>query len=166
MYCSTCQRARCSQSRCRRLFRAGRRKYLGVLPVTSEEVQLPCIADVAEEQRNDSVRARLEATVGKPGTQFDINENGIPVQRASIDGLLLKVLPAKLHRKVLQNDHDPVSAEHPAGCFMYSTMRSAYYWTHMAIYVHRNVEATWDIKGIVRTINTNVTSSSSAPVEA
>lgn len=102
-----------------------------VMPAIAKEIQLPSDAEFEEAKRAECRCARLAATVCQSGTHFDTSENGKLVRRSTIDGLLLKIVPAKLRQVVLPSAHDRVSAEDSGSRRMYDTMRRAYYWQHM-----------------------------------
>lgn len=97
--------------------------FFEVLPVVAEDLQLPSIDEFVEAQKVDSLCGRLTATVGEPGTQFNIDENGKLLRRATTDGLLQKVLPARLRPAVLYYALNPVYPGHPGCREMYSTLR-------------------------------------------
>lgn len=84
-------------------------------------------------QTNDTVCKQLEKTLGEPGTQFDIDDNGILVQKVVIDGGLQIVVSIALQRRQLFNSHNCVFAGHPGCRHIYSKMQRLYYCPHMAI---------------------------------
>lgn len=82
--------------------------FCEVLPVIPKDVKLPSLAEFVNAEKADFLYERLKGIVGEPGTQFDIDKNGIPA-RTTIDCFIQKVLPAILHPAVLYYVHNALS---------------------------------------------------------
>jgi len=100
-------------------------------PPTTEEMILA--------QSEDKYCQQLTATVGTPGSIFDINRLGVLVRISKLDGAVQVVVPLSLQPKLLRLGHYSLLAGHPGSRRMYDTMRHEFYWPNMARDVYQVV---------------------------
>ena len=121
-------------------------QYMDVLTIVGEpddDESVPDIPDIEtfiREQKEDPYCREMAAEVGRVGSQFDVDENGVLCRRASTDQALQRVVPRTLRRAILYHAHYPCTAGHPGARKMYDTLRRQYYWPHQATDVYVLVE--------------------------
>jgi Integrase zinc binding domain len=63
---------------------------------------------------------------------FDLNDTGIVVRKAPLDGAEQIVVPPSLRPRILHLEHFPRVAGHPGVTRMFRSIRRHYFWEHMA----------------------------------
>ena len=97
------------------------------------------LEELAREQKNDRYCRSVAELVGKPQSQYDVDRRGLLVRQSRIDGALQKLVPVSLRARVLHLAHHPLTAGHPGARRMYDTLRTQFYWPHMANDVFQTV---------------------------
>lgn len=116
-------------------------KLFQIFWVTLEDPQVCSVAKFVDPQIANYLCPLLGAAVGGSGTQFGIAKTSILLRRATIECMLQKPEPARLHREILANTHNPMSVVHPGSRRMFDSMRRTYCWPHMFIDINQWVEA-------------------------
>ncbi len=70
---------------------------------------------------------------------FDVDERGVLVRRAPLEGSVQIVVPESLRPRVLHLNHYPRLVGHPGGTRMHQTMRRTYYWPYMSMDAYQTV---------------------------
>jgi hypothetical protein len=97
---------------------------------TEEVPQAISREEVRHKQAVDDECAALRMNRVKDGI-IDVNEGGILVRIAPLDGSRQIVVPWSLRRRLLWMEHFPVVAAHPGVSKMYAVMRLRFYWKKM-----------------------------------
>jgi Integrase zinc binding domain len=74
-----------------------------------------------------------------PDTLFDVDDHGLLVRRAHLDGSRQIVIPAVLRSRLLHLEHFPKVAGHPGMTRMFRSMRKRFFWKHMAADVSETI---------------------------
>lgn len=104
---------------------------------------MPTISKFISAQTNDPVCRQLAHAVTPP-TQYDIDNNGILVQKMITDGALQKVASVALQQRVLFHSHNLVSAGDLKRRRMFDTIWRSYCGSHIASAVGSCVKACFD----------------------
>ena len=94
--------------------------------------------EIREAQGQDDACRRLLAIQPTKGV-YDLDEEGLLIRIAPSDGTRQIVVPPGLIRRVLYNEHYPVSAGHPGAHKMFLTIRRSFFWPGMAADVYETV---------------------------
>jgi hypothetical protein len=100
------------------------------LAITREEIR--------HEHAMDDECDALRMSQVKDGI-IDVDEDGILVRIAPLDGSRQIVVPWSLRPRLLWLEHFPVVAAHPGVSNMYAAMRRRFYWRNMYMEVEETV---------------------------
>ena len=108
-----------------------------------DELQSPIsIDEMLSEQAADEycqwARRCMDQSQGT--SPFFIDQHGLVVRRAQLDGSLQLVVPLTLRKRLLTIAHNAPSSGHPGRSKMYQTLRRAFYWPSMTVDIHHIVE--------------------------
>jgi Integrase zinc binding domain len=106
--------------------------------MATEEVPLAISREeIRHEQAMDDECDALRMSQVKDGI-IDVDEDGILVRIAPLDGSRQIVISGSLRPRILWLEHFPVVAAHPGVSKMYAAMRRRFYWSNM----YKEVEET------------------------
>ena len=90
------------------------------------------LSELRYEQANDPEIADL-LTTGRSGRSpvIDVNDDGIAIRKAPLDGCEQILVPLALRPRVLYLEHYPKSVGHPGVTKMFRSMRQRYFWRNM-----------------------------------
>ena len=109
----------------------------GEVMATEEVPQAISREEIRHEQAMDDECDALRISQVKDGI-IDVDEDGILVRIAPLDGSRQIVVPWSLRPRLLWLEHFPVVAAHPGVSKMYAAMRRRFYWRNM----YKEVEET------------------------
>ena len=113
-------------------FRGSNDDPLPALAVESDIELTPIgIEEIIREQATDDLCRRLRNTIPSRSL-FDIDERGLLVRVAPLDGARQIVAPTALLARLLHLEHYPRTVAHPGVTRMLRTMRRTYFWPNMA----------------------------------
>jgi transposase InsO family protein len=90
----------------------------------------------AQADDEDCQRWTAAASAGK---LFDLDDRGILVRIAPVDGVHQVVVPKSLVARVLHAEHYPPVAAHPGAHRMFATLRRTFFWPRMAADIYDTV---------------------------
>jgi Integrase zinc binding domain/RNase H-like domain found in reverse transcriptase len=105
---------------------------------TEEVPQAISLEEIRHEQAIDDECDALRMSRVKDGI-IDVDEDGILVRIAPLDGSRQIVVPWSLRPRILWLEHFPVVAAHPGVSKMYAAMRRRFYWRKMCKKVEETV---------------------------
>jgi hypothetical protein len=90
------------------------------------------LEELRYEQASDPEVADL-LTIGRSGRSpvIDVNDDGIAIRKAPLDGCEQILIPLALRPRVLYLEHYPKSVGHPGVTKMFRSMRKRYFWRNM-----------------------------------
>jgi Integrase zinc binding domain/Integrase core domain len=94
--------------------------------------------EIIREQTRDP-ECRENAARSGSDTLFDVDDHGLLVWRAPLDGSRQIVIPAVLRPRLLHLEHFPKVAGHPGMTKMFRSMRKRFLWKHMAADVSETI---------------------------
>ena len=96
---------------------------------------------ISEQSADDYCQwARRVMDQAQGESPFAINQHGVLVRRAKLDGALQVVVPSTLRQRLLDIAHSAPTSGHPGRAKMYQTLRRAFYWPSMTVDIHHVVE--------------------------
>lgn len=78
--------------------------------------------------------------VGTPKSAFNLNQQGVLIRRANLDGAIQLIALKSLRGHILRLTNHPLLAGRPGGRWMYETLRRHVFWPHIAADVYSTLK--------------------------